>query len=300
MTGLADDDVVVNGDAQRLRRCDDRLGHVDIGARRCRVAGWMVVDQDQCRGGKFERPLDDFTRIDRRMVDRPGLLHLVGDQHVLLVEEQDAELLTLLECHRGTAIVHHLGPGRQHRAAGDLALQHALCGGRDHLEFHCDGGADAGHFLEQGGRRSEHLRERTEARQKRLGQRLGVGAGNAAIEHELQQFVVGQRRCARVAKPVPQPFAVPEIVRLVLGRARLVETERVPVCKEAALVLLFGPRHGPPVLLFRLANITAACRAWYATMARTARGRESRMRNSLEPCALRRAGRAGRARRATA
>ena len=35
---LADDDVVVDGNAERLGRVDDQPGHLDVGARRCRVA----------------------------------------------------------------------------------------------------------------------------------------------------------------------------------------------------------------------------------------------------------------------
>lgn len=42
---------------------------------------------------EFERALDDFARIDRRMIDRPDLLALVGNQAVALVEKQDAKLL---------------------------------------------------------------------------------------------------------------------------------------------------------------------------------------------------------------
>ena len=45
MAVLADDDVVVNRYAERLCRIDNHFRHVDIGARRRRVAGGMVVDQ---------------------------------------------------------------------------------------------------------------------------------------------------------------------------------------------------------------------------------------------------------------
>ena len=34
---LADDEVIVHGDAERLRHLDDLLGHLDVRARRCRV-----------------------------------------------------------------------------------------------------------------------------------------------------------------------------------------------------------------------------------------------------------------------
>ncbi len=42
----ADHQVVVDIDLQRLAGLDDLLGHVDVGTRRCRVAGGMVVEQD--------------------------------------------------------------------------------------------------------------------------------------------------------------------------------------------------------------------------------------------------------------
>lgn len=47
---LADDDVIMHGDAEWLGGIDDRLGHVDISAGRGRVAAWVVVDEDD-RGG---------------------------------------------------------------------------------------------------------------------------------------------------------------------------------------------------------------------------------------------------------
>src|SRR5215470_13833246 len=37
---LADDDVVVHGNAERARDGDDRLGHLDVGARGGRIAAW--------------------------------------------------------------------------------------------------------------------------------------------------------------------------------------------------------------------------------------------------------------------
>src|SRR3954468_2119122 len=43
MPVLADDDVVVHGDAERGGDLDDRLGHVDIGLRGCGIAGGVVV-----------------------------------------------------------------------------------------------------------------------------------------------------------------------------------------------------------------------------------------------------------------
>jgi hypothetical protein len=45
MAVLADDDVIVHGDAERTGDVDDRLGHLDIRLRRRRIAGGMVVQE---------------------------------------------------------------------------------------------------------------------------------------------------------------------------------------------------------------------------------------------------------------
>src|ERR1700694_3460912 len=50
MPVLADDDVIVHGDAERAGDVDDRAGHLDIRLRRRRIAGGVVVHQ-QDRGG---------------------------------------------------------------------------------------------------------------------------------------------------------------------------------------------------------------------------------------------------------
>jgi hypothetical protein len=40
---LADDDVVVHGNTERLRHGNNLLRHLDIGAARCGIATWMIV-----------------------------------------------------------------------------------------------------------------------------------------------------------------------------------------------------------------------------------------------------------------
>jgi len=55
------------------------------------------VHQNNRGRREFEGALDDFARIDRRMVDRADLLALVGNQAVALVEKQDAKLLLVGE-----------------------------------------------------------------------------------------------------------------------------------------------------------------------------------------------------------
>ena len=55
----------------------DVLGYGDVGLGRGRVAGGMVVQQNQCRGAEIERTLDDLARVDRCVVDRAALLALI-------------------------------------------------------------------------------------------------------------------------------------------------------------------------------------------------------------------------------
>src|SRR6185437_12896760 len=93
MAMLADNDVVMHGNAERLGDIDDRLGHLDVGLRGRWIAGRMVVHQDYGGRRQFQRALDYFARIDRRVIDGAGLLHLVCDQLVALVEKQQSELL---------------------------------------------------------------------------------------------------------------------------------------------------------------------------------------------------------------
>ena len=69
------------------------LGHAEIGIGRRRIAGRMVVDQDQGAGVQHQRPLDHLARIDRDMVDRAGREKLIGDDAVLAVEVEDMEAL---------------------------------------------------------------------------------------------------------------------------------------------------------------------------------------------------------------
>jgi hypothetical protein len=93
---LADDDVVVDHDAERFGGDDDDdlLGHLDIGAGRggIGIARGVVVHQNDGRGGELQRPLHHLADIGGRVVDSAASLHLVGDHLVALIQEQDAEL----------------------------------------------------------------------------------------------------------------------------------------------------------------------------------------------------------------
>jgi len=89
----ADDDVVMQRQAEKLAALLDLLGHAQIGLGRRGIARRVVVDQDQGAGVQHQRPLDHLARIDRHMIDRAGRQKLIGDDAVLAVEIEDMESL---------------------------------------------------------------------------------------------------------------------------------------------------------------------------------------------------------------
>ncbi len=91
MAVSADHQMIVNNDIQRFCKLHDLHRHRDVGCRRARVAGGMVVNEDQRSCAQFEGSSYDLAWIDRRVIDRSDALDLVGDQLVFLIEEQNAK-----------------------------------------------------------------------------------------------------------------------------------------------------------------------------------------------------------------
>src|SRR3954453_7136774 len=182
----------------------------------------MVVHQDQRGRGQFQRALDHLARIDRGVIDGAGLLHLVGDELVALVEEQQAKLLLLGERHAGAAIVDHLVPGRQRVTAVDPALGDAMRRRREQLELVDRGFANAVHLAQARHRCMHDLGKRAKNLDQRLRQRLGVTPRQRRKQRHLQQLVVAERVCSGAVEALAQPFAMAEIVRRFFGLALVV------------------------------------------------------------------------------
>ena len=100
MPVLADDEVIVDRNAERPSHRDDRFRHLNVGGRRRRITRWVIVHEDYCGRGKLERAFDHFARIDRGVIDRAGLLYFIGDKQIALVEEQRPKLLAIGEALR--------------------------------------------------------------------------------------------------------------------------------------------------------------------------------------------------------
>ena len=92
---------------------------------------------DQNQGGRIEvqGTPDDFTRINRNMIDGAGAKTLVGDEPVLAVEIEDVETLHLT-AHGQSTVIHNDLPGRQDRVAIDVARQD-LAGSENSRLFLC-------------------------------------------------------------------------------------------------------------------------------------------------------------------
>jgi hypothetical protein len=65
----------------------------------------VIVHQDECGSAQLKRALDHFAGINRRVVHGAPLMHLFGNERILAVEKQDAELLGLGARHGGRAVI---------------------------------------------------------------------------------------------------------------------------------------------------------------------------------------------------
>ena len=74
------------------------------------------------------------------MIDRAGLLHLVGDEAIELVEEENPKLLSLGERHGGAAIIENVAERGKLFSAAKRAAREPSCGGFDDLLGDSSGG----------------------------------------------------------------------------------------------------------------------------------------------------------------
>ena len=83
----ADDDVVVQGNAERPGGIDDLFRHIDVGARRRRIAGRVIVNKNNRGRRQFERAFYNLADVDRRVVNSTTALNLVGNEIVFFIQK---------------------------------------------------------------------------------------------------------------------------------------------------------------------------------------------------------------------
>src|SRR5262249_25370797 len=197
----------------------------------------MVVHQDDGGGGELERALDHLARIDRGVIDGAGLMLLVGDQVVVLAEEQTEEWLLAREGHAGAAIVEHVRPRAQPLALFALAA-HEPIGRRLHDLELGDGGLAETDLLQPLQRRRDHLGEGAERGEQVLRERLHVALRDGAKQDELEHFVIADRLASGGEESLLQASAMAVVMRrLVGGRCRrLVAAGHRTIIRAAPLV----------------------------------------------------------------
>src|SRR5690242_6633268 len=110
MTTPTDDQVVVNHYAERGGCLDNVLGHRDIRSGRGRIAGRMIMYEDQRRSSHVEGAFYYLPGINWRVIDCPPLLPLILDQRILAIKKENMKLLDLAVCDLGAAIVDQFVP----------------------------------------------------------------------------------------------------------------------------------------------------------------------------------------------
>ena len=85
--------MIVHHDVKARCCRDDVSGELDVGGGRLRIAAWVIVHQDHGGRAEFQSAFDDFARIGGGLIDLSAVLDLIGDQMVLFVQEQNAEML---------------------------------------------------------------------------------------------------------------------------------------------------------------------------------------------------------------
>ena len=220
------------------------------------------MHEDERRRVELQRAPRHLAGIDGHVVDGALALRLVGDQHVLAVEEEDAELLGVAVGHHRAAVGHELVPGRDHRALDDARPRHAVREGLDDAELQPDLGRRARHLHQPVLGSGDDAVEVAEGGEERLGERLHVDALDGVEEQQLEKLVLRHRGVAAGEEALAQPLAVAPVVRahrgdragvgLELGwlRRRQAQLEIVQAAQrllgEAGWFVLFAGHRWPP------------------------------------------------------
>src|SRR5437660_12056994 len=87
----------------------------------------MIVRNDEGGGVEDQGTLHNFSRVNGRVINGTALLHLVGDEIVLAVKEQDSKLFNLLVRHCSLQVSDQRLPIVEHGAASHFGSGHATC-----------------------------------------------------------------------------------------------------------------------------------------------------------------------------
>ena len=182
-----DDDVVVEGDVDRLESVAHAVGHLDVRSRRSRIGRRVIVQKQESGGLELQRADADLAGIDRGVVDGASLVHLVTDETVLGVEEEDMQLLDLAMRRQRPAVVDDPLVGIELRME---PLRQRCPGHRDTQRLGGLDGADASlaeavYGAQCVGPGREDTGGRAEGLQQQSGESPGLGGGVRSRQQEL-------------------------------------------------------------------------------------------------------------------
>lgn len=100
----------MQGDAHDFGGVLHPAGHGDVRLGRCRIAGWVIVHQNERGGVQFQCAFDHFAGVYGDVVHGSGRLFLVRDQGVFRIEVKDPKLLGGAMGHGGVAVVDERPP----------------------------------------------------------------------------------------------------------------------------------------------------------------------------------------------
>lgn len=115
--------MVVDADVERPAGLGDPPCGLDIAPAGGRVAGRVIVGEDQCRRSDLERPPHDLAGIDRGLAHRAVGVGLVMEQPVAAVQEQNPQPLGREQRHVERQIVDELLRIVQRRAGEGLGAE---------------------------------------------------------------------------------------------------------------------------------------------------------------------------------
>lgn len=121
---------------------------------------------------------------------------------------QHAKPLDRVVCHVGAEIIEQRLPIGENRSFADVGLKQTNRGRMRDLDRRGRDFAHALHPAERLGIRGEHPADPTEFAHQRLGERLGIPAGNGDREQVFDQFVIEQRVAAAFEQAFAQPAAM--------------------------------------------------------------------------------------------
>ena len=138
------------------------------------------MDQDNRRRVQFEGAAHDLTRVRPAPWSIAGVLHLVGDQNIFLVEEENPEFFPIQIGHRRAAIIEHSGKTAHGRAILDGYFGEAFGGFRNDFQLHNRCLAQVLDFAQTFRTGRNHASERAELRDQRFGERFDIAPRDGA------------------------------------------------------------------------------------------------------------------------